>query len=110
MISLRVRPGAGRDIDRAVDWYLSQAAEQTAMDFLDAVEATFSLICENPHIGSNKYNHLIPHDENQSAHLQFWRIGKFPWLAFYFASDEKIDVVRVLHGTRDIPVLLGPDK
>jgi len=110
MTPLKLRPAAEKDIDRAVDWYLSQGAEQAANDFLDALQTAFGLIGENPHIGSARYDHLVPHDEKQSACLRFWRAGGFPWLIFYFASDENIDVVRVLHGARDIPQLLcSPD-
>jgi hypothetical protein len=34
-------------------------------------------------------------------------IRRFPHLVFYFERPDWVDVVRVLHGSRDIPSALG---
>ncbi|MGB8149528.1 MAG: type II toxin-antitoxin system RelE/ParE family toxin [Azonexus sp.] len=38
--------------------------------------------------------------------LRFWPLKRFPYLVFYVERESHIDVWRVLHGKRDIPVWL----
>ena len=38
--------------------------------------------------------------------LRSWRLKRFPYLVFYVADDELIDIWRVLHLRRDIPAHL----
>ncbi len=55
------------------------------------------MILEHLEIGSPRYQHILPVDG-----LRFWKIGKFEWLIFYFALEERVEVVRVLHGAQDV--------
>lgn len=94
-----------RDIDEAVDHYLRDAGVEVAQRFVDAVEAAFDLIGRQPGIGSPRYAH-----ELQIPDLRSWGLGSFPYVLLYLVRDDAVDVSRVLHGARDIPVTLaGPE-
>jgi toxin ParE1/3/4 len=90
-----------RDIDDAINHYLSENAEQAALDFIDRLEQSYSHISEYPATGSPLYAH-----ELNLPGLRFWPITKYPQLVFYIEQSQHIDVWRVLHGERDIPVLM----
>jgi toxin ParE1/3/4 len=38
--------------------------------------------------------------------LRHWRVGRFPYFAFYVEQEDRIDVWRVLDSRRDIPASL----
>lgn len=96
MKQLSIRPRADQDIDHAIH-YLSSEDVQAASDFIDALESGLQMILEYPEIGSPRYQHILPVDG-----LRFWKVGKFEWLILYFVSEERVDVVRVVHGAQDI--------
>ncbi|EEZ79705.1 MAG: type II toxin-antitoxin system RelE/ParE family toxin [Candidatus Thioglobus sp.] len=100
-MNLVIRPQADTDINTAFD-YLKQDGPKIAIEFLDTVEHNFDLIKQNPEIGSTRYDGLFP-----VKGLRFFKVGKFPWLIFYFSTQSMIDIVRILHGTRDIPTILS---
>lgn len=89
---------ANRDIDAAVDHYLSENAAQAAIGFIEALEQAFAHIGHNPATGSPRYAH-----ELNLPGLRFWPLTHYPHLIFYIERDDRIDVWRVLHGQRDIP-------
>jgi toxin ParE1/3/4 len=95
------REMALRDIDDAINHYLNENAEQAALDFIDRLEQSYSHISEYPATGSPRYAH-----ELNLPGLRFWPITKYPYLVFYIEQSQHIDVWRVLHGERDIPVLM----
>jgi toxin ParE1/3/4 len=89
---------ARRDIDEAIAFYLGEGAEQTAMEFIDALEQAFEHIGRHPATGSPRYAHALNLPE-----LRCWRLRRHPYQLFYVERDDHIDVWRVLHGQRDIP-------
>jgi toxin ParE1/3/4 len=74
-----------------------------AMRFLDAAESTFKTLARSPELGSR--------GEFRSAHLadiQRWRVKGFEnYLIFYCAIADGIQVVRILHGARDIEAIFN---
>ena len=93
-----LRERARRDIDEAVDHYLTEAGPAVALDFVDALEDTRRQIGEQPASGSPRYAH-----ELDIPGLRFRGAGQFPYLLFYVEREAEVDVWRVLHGARDIP-------
>jgi len=91
---------ADRDVEEAVEYYLQHAPE-IALLFVDALEQTYRQIQQRPAIGSPRYAH-----ELNLPGLRFRQCKRFPYLVFYVESAQQIDVWRVLHGSRDIPVWL----
>jgi toxin ParE1/3/4 len=100
---LRVRPQADRDLDAAVAFLLEESAPDAALQLLDEFEAALSRIAGRPGIGSPRYAHLL-------QGLRFWRLRRHPYLVFYIDQSAYIDVLRVLHASRDIPVALREDR
>ena len=93
-----LRERARRDIDEAIEHYLSEAGAVVALNFVDALEDTRRQIGERPASGSPRHGH-----ELDLPGLRFKSVGKFPYLVFYVEREADIDVWRVLHGARDIP-------
>jgi len=89
---------ANRDVDEAVDHYLSDGADQAALGFIEALEQAYAHIGRHPASGSPRY----AHDLNLPG-LRFWPLSRYPHLVFYIECTDHIDVWRVLHGQRDIP-------
>ena len=93
-----LRERARRDIDEAIEHYLSEAGPALALDFIDALDDTRRQIGERPASGSPRHAH-----ELDIPGLRFQSVGRFPYLIFYVEKEAEIDVWRVLHGARDIP-------
>ena len=89
---------ANRDIDEAIAYYLSEGADQAALNFIDALEQAYTHIGRHPATGSPHYAH-----ELNLPGLRFWPLTRYPHLVFYIERTDHIDVWRVLHGQRDIP-------
>ena len=93
-----LRERARRDIDEAIEHYLTEAGPAVALRFIDALEDTLRQIGERPASGSPRHAH-----ELEIPGLRSRSVGRFPHLVFYVERDADIDVWRVLHGARDIP-------
>jgi toxin ParE1/3/4 len=94
-----LRAIARGDVDTSIDHYLATARERTALDFIDALERAYRHISRYPASGSPRDAH-----ELDLPGLRFWPLQSFPYLVFYLERDDHLDVWRVLHGQRDIPV------
>jgi toxin ParE1/3/4 len=94
-----LRERARHDVETAVDWYRSNAGEDTAMGFVDALEAALWHVESYPRSGSSRYS-----VELEIPALRCWQLVGFPYLVFYVERDDHIDVWRVLHSHSDIPV------
>lgn len=96
------RAAAQRDVEEAIDYYLTEASALTAGDFVDALEQSFTQIARHPTTGSPRYS-----VELDLPGLRAWPLKRFPFLVFYVELPNHIDVWRVLHGQRDIPAWLS---
>ena len=94
---------ANRDVDEAIKHYLREDATQAALGFIEALEQAYVHIGRHPATGSPRYAHDL-----DLPGLRSWPLTRYPHLVFYIERSDHIDVWRVLHGQRDIPVwLLG---
>lgn len=98
------REAANQDIEEAISFYLGRGAGQAALAFIDALEQAYRHIGRHPASGSNRYAH-----ELDLPGLRSWPLRRYPYLIFYLELDNHIDVWRVLHQHRDIPVWLDED-
>jgi toxin ParE1/3/4 len=93
-------PQAKEDLLELAD-YLARHNVDAALRFLDAAEAAFELLVGMPEIGT-----LCRFKAPQAAGLRVWSIKDFEnYLVFYRPTDTGIDVIRVIHGARDIEAL-----
>ena len=95
------RSEANRDVDEAIDHYLSESAKQAALGFIDALEKAYAHIARHPATGSPRYAHAL-----NIPGLRSWPLTRHPHLVFFMEREDHIDVWRVLHGQRDIPAWL----
>ncbi|MCY4163890.1 MAG: type II toxin-antitoxin system RelE/ParE family toxin [bacterium] len=96
-----LRAAASTDIHSAATYYRDQVNSQTAVDFIDQLEAAIEHLRRHPHIGSLQFSY-----ELEIPDLRSWPLNKFPYLIFYVPKDNHIDIWRVLHSRRDIPAIL----
>ena len=92
---------AAQDVAEALDHYLIAANPQAALGFVAALEASYGHISLHPATGSPRYAHAL-----NLPGLRFWPLTGYPHLVFYVERHDHIDVWRVLHGKRDMPVSL----
>ncbi|NUN51591.1 MAG: type II toxin-antitoxin system RelE/ParE family toxin [Planctomycetaceae bacterium] len=75
----------------------------TALRFAAAAEAALSRLAESPRIG-----HPRPCRDPILRQVRSWPVPGFEdILLFHRPSARGIDVLRILHGARDLPALLG---
>ncbi len=86
-----------RDVDEAIEYYLSEGGAEAALGFIDALEQAYDHIRRHAATGSPRYGH-----ELNLPGLRSWRLKRYPHLVFYVERSDYIDVWRVLHGRRDI--------
>jgi len=98
---LILRTRAEQDVDGALAYYLSEGAKQAALGFIDALEHAYARISRHPGAGSPRYAH-----ELQLPGLRHWPLLHYPYSVFYVERPDHIDVWRILHNARDIPVWL----
>ena len=98
------RSQANRDVEEAIDPYLAENAEQAALGFIDSLQKAYAHIARHPATGAPCYGHAL-----NIPGLRCWPLTRYPYLLFFMERDDHIDVWRVLHGKRDIPVWLAND-
>jgi toxin ParE1/3/4 len=98
------RHAARRDLVEIVA-YLAERSEAAARRFRTEAETTFTRLAGMPGMGTQ-----YEPDEPAYAELRYFPVSKFPrYLVFYRSLPDGIEVVRVLHGSRDIAGVLADD-
>ena len=98
---VRLRQLAAADLEGASEYYRREVGEQTALDFIDAVERAVKRIRRSPHVGSLRFAYELAIPD-----LRAWQLQRFPYVVFYVVADDEIDVWRILHTRRDVPAAL----
>jgi toxin ParE1/3/4 len=96
------REAARRDLIAQWVWYAENGGVELADRFLASVETTLELVLLHPEIGVG----------TAGAKPELAGMRRFPVgdsfdkiLLFYLLCEEGIDLVRVIHGSRDLPSL-----
>jgi toxin ParE1/3/4 len=101
-----LRPAADRDLADQAEYLTRHQSRQTGLRFYRAAEETFRLLASQPEIGKGA--------ECRSPFLSGMRM--FPLkqftnhLVFYRRVENGIEIVRVLHGARDIETLFQREE
>ena len=98
------REAAKRDLIAQWVWYAETASIDVADRFLAATESTLNLIATQPESGSPVFVQeiVLRGMRRVSVSGGFEKI-----LLFYFPLEDGIDLVRVVHGSRDVPKLFA---
>lgn len=99
---LLLSPQAEREIRQAAAYYRSEGGDSLALKWAAAIEHALRHLGHHPATGSTRYAMLLT-----LADLRCWPIRGFPYLIFYMERDAQVDVWRVLHAQRDIPVWMS---
>ena len=97
------RAQADLDVIDAVDHCLAESLS-TAEGFVAAIEKAYGHIQRAPATGSPRWAH-----ELNIPGLRSWPCLPYKQQVFYVVRPERIEVWRVLHGSRDIPARLRHD-
>jgi toxin ParE1/3/4 len=82
--------------------HIGQDSVTAGNRFLDACEVTFELLAKSPQIGA-----IYPTKNARLGGLRVFRIKGFPnHLTFYLERQDGIEIVRVVHGARDLDAAL----
>jgi toxin ParE1/3/4 len=92
---------AQRDLEECAA-YIRRNNARSALRFLRAAQRTMDRLLAMPGMGS-----LYESDEPELAGLRFFPVFRFrSYFIFYRPTSNGIEVLRVLHGARDIESLL----
>ena len=94
MPRLLKRPEAESDLDE-IWWYIAQDSPHNADRFLDRIQERCSALADFPQMGTRR--------DELKAGLRSQPVGNY--LIFYFPLEDGADIVRILHGSRDIESL-----
>ncbi len=96
------RAGARRGLAESADYLRRHSSARTARRFLAAAERAFESPAAMPGKGSP-----LDWDRPELADVRVWPIPRFKnYLIFYRPIDDGIEVLRVIHGGRDLENLL----
>ena len=98
MKPVQPRAAAETDIDRAFDHYWIQGGYPLAERFLDEYDNALVHIAHHPGTGSPRHARVV-----RVKGMRFWTLSHFPFAVFYVEHPDRIDVLRVLHQSSDLP-------
>jgi len=96
------KPDVRIDLIELAD-YISQDSLDAALQFLEAAEKTFDFLATHCEVGQ-----LCNFHSQETDGVRVWRVDGFKnHLIFYRVVEDGIDVVRVLHGARDMEAIFS---
>ena len=100
-----VRPEARADVDDSASFIAGHNLD-AGLRFLAAFDQALTTLADYPNIGT-------PYEVTSAKlhGLRYWHVPRFEsWLVFYLPREDSIEIVRVLHGARDIPRLFEDER
>lgn len=97
-----LRPQAEVDLVERARYYRDEGGDELGGRFFDTAMAALDAIGRMPGAGSPRLGESCGIDG-----LRVRRIPNFPCGWFYFASDDRVDVVRLLADAQDIAAVLA---
>jgi toxin ParE1/3/4 len=99
-------PRAKLDLEECAIYLAGHASVEVALRFLECAETTFGILAEHSGFGRQ-----LQFKRPELEGLRSFRVQGFEnHLVFYLPRDFGIEVVRVLHGARDLEAIFeGPE-
>jgi len=101
VLPAQFRSKATNDVDDAVSYYVAEAEAGVATRFVDELERTIRQLELHPGLGSLRFAF-----ELELPGVRSFRVDGFPHLIFSLVRRDRLDVLRVLHTSRDVPATL----
>ena len=95
MPRLLIKPEAESDLDE-IWWHIAQDSPHNADRFLERIQERCLALADFPQMGTSR--------DELKAGLRGHPVGNY--LIFYFPLEDGVDIIRVIHGSRDIENLL----
>jgi len=89
------------DFYAIIDYYITEAGDEVALTFIDALERAMRQITDHPDAGSPRLASVV-----SLKGLRVWPIKGFQHLILYRSKAGAVTIARVLHSSRDIPHIL----
>ena len=87
------------DVAEELTWLNEKAGSEVAEAWYGSLKETISQLERHPHLGRER-------KDLQQAGIRSWRLTRFPrWLIFYEATEDKVILYRVRHGTMNLEAL-----
>jgi toxin ParE1/3/4 len=103
---ITLRPRARIDLLEQFAWFGEESSVELAERYLAAVEETCSLLATQPLMGA-----VYETSVAELREMRRFRVKGFDnYLIFYQKTDIGIEVVRVLHGARDLDSLFANEE
>jgi toxin ParE1/3/4 len=97
-----IRPKADRDLENQAYYYATVANPELGHRFLIAAHETFALLAKQPNMG---WPPRLRHPALKS--MRVFRIKRFERiLILYLPLADGVEILRVIHGSRNIKALL----
>lgn len=93
-------PSAARDLDGILEYVFSRGGANAALHVHQRLYEDFAKLSEQPGIGHTRED-LV--DES----LRAWAV--FSYLVLYRPESSPVQIIRVIHGARDIPSVIELD-
>jgi toxin ParE1/3/4 len=101
-----LQPQAERDITLQTAWLIREAGFDVADRFVAAVARTAELVLATPGMGAPR-----SYRNPRLAGVRMVPVRDFArYLLFYRPAGDRVNVVRLLHGARDLEALFRPGQ
>lgn len=102
IFGIRVRPGAEKDVDDLA-LFIAKNSHAQAMRFYDAINSTYEMILEAPGRWA-----VYGFTNSRLKDICKRSVLEFPkHLVFYRIDADMVEIVRVLHGARDLAAVFA---
>jgi toxin ParE1/3/4 len=102
VLILSISSQARQDVEDIGVYFAEQARSYIPDQFLNGVEVAFAFLRTSPRAGR------LCGFEGASRNVRLWPVKGFPnLLVFYRIEGDRLEVVRVLHGSRDVESIFG---
>jgi toxin ParE1/3/4 len=96
-----VHEDAALDLQEHCD-YLAQNNRDSVFQFFDAARKTFAALARMPGMG-----HRYESEEDDLANIRKWAVQGFKkYLIFYRYDEDIVEILRIIHASRDFAPLL----
>ena len=101
MLDVVIRRIARTDLLDASRYLVETASAEIAERFLNLAFDSFDKLADNPGMGAAR-----AHPNPRLTGLRIWRFRPYPYLILYRTTQSTVEVLRVVHGARDIDLIL----